>query len=141
MSDDEKIIPGAPDRYANPCITRKTLEGLTPENIDMLGTFGRMLYDQDLHVENMLVSKLEAFEKRIMKRMDDLEKKVDDQACQFKDFKKDEFNPLKNRVEEIGREVHLIKKKNSWLVIILRGIGWVTLGSLLIRLWHGPFLK
>jgi hypothetical protein len=145
--DNENIIPGAPEKYANPYISETTLKNLTPANIDTLGALGRMMNIQDGYIKALLQEhhkafddRLELFEKKVFDKIDTLEKKIDEQVCVFDKFQKDEFMPLKETVEEMKADLYSVKKKNTWLIIILRGLGWTTVGMLIIRLLHGPFI-
>jgi len=75
----------------------------------------------------------------VLEKIEGLEKRFEDHKCVFNEFRKDEFTPLKETVGMMQKELHLVKKKNTWAVIIARGLGWTSLGLLIIRLFHGPF--
>jgi hypothetical protein len=104
--------------------------------LNIAGTVREMLGEHKEEIRDML----NANHTEVLGKIEGLEKRFEDHKCVFNEFRRDEFTPLKETVDKMQKELHIVKKKNTWAVIILRGIGWVLLGYLIIRLLHGPFI-
>lgn len=89
--------------------------------LNIANTVREMLQESEKRTAAML----EAHKVELFARFETLENSLADMRC------------VVNQTEE---DVKRLKFLNSWWIIALRGIGWITLGYLIVRFFHGPWV-